>query len=309
MDSGTRVAFLEHYIACCYVNVQIEGGGYVGQVSMVNLAFHSAFPLSTALWWYPTSYALFLIFLPFLNAGMKQLAQRQHKQLAIICLVLWRFLGLIPKINFDLTDKSVFVFIYWYILLSYYRWHMKKISTRQCWIMLGIGAMTGAVWLLGTNLLFSLTGRMPQMQSFIFRHWRLPMMMMGFAIFLLVMRTEFHNRLINTLASSAFGIFLIHSYPPILLSWVHYNPLDKIYQGEFAFLHAMAVVLYVYVACLLLDLIRQALFRLTIDRRRGACFDRLYAWSVHRFGKRGEHLISVAGPSAGSKGDDSDLVD
>lgn len=93
---------------------------------MVNLAFHSAFPLSTALWWYPTSYALFLIFLPFLNAGMKQLAQRQHKQLAIICLVLWRFLGLIPKINFDLTDKSVFVFIYWYILLSYYRWHMKK---------------------------------------------------------------------------------------------------------------------------------------------------------------------------------------
>lgn len=110
---------------------------FTGSLSTRMLALRCFLPLSLNIWWYPTSYALFLIFLPFLNVGMRRLSQRQHCQLACICLLLWGLLGLIPKLSYNLTESTVFVFIYWYILISYYRWHMKPFSTRRCWPLIG----------------------------------------------------------------------------------------------------------------------------------------------------------------------------
>lgn len=280
-------------------------GVYIGDLSTTVLAIQSALPLSTTLWWYPTSYALFLVFLPFLNIGMKHLTQKQHKELALVCLVIWGILGLIPKMNFDLTNKSVFVFIYWYILLSYYRWYMKELTSKQCWCLVGIGVSVCVIWLLATNALFSFTGRMLTAQSYIFQHWRLPVLMIGLGVFLLVIKTEFHSWIINTLASSAFGVFLIHSYPSVWLFWTHRFPLAEIYQKQYAWLIAIGVAFGVFVVCLILDLIRQGLFRLTVDRHRGAWFDRLYNW----VSLKSRNTSNPQLPKPGAVGDDSDLVD
>lgn len=50
------------------------GDTYIGGVR--GLLFGSILPLSTDLWWYPTSYVIFLLLMPFLQSGLKNLGKK-----------------------------------------------------------------------------------------------------------------------------------------------------------------------------------------------------------------------------------------
>lgn len=239
----------------------------------------SMLPLSMDVWWYPTSYALFLLFMPFLVRGARALGRDMHKRLALICLILWGFLGLVPKINYNLSTHSVFVFIYWFILISYYRWYMHALTVKQCWRLIAAGVAVMLLYWSATNILFAWTGKMAKAQIFIFNHWKLPTMMIGFGIFLLVVRTHFYNRVVNFIAASAFGVYLIHSYPPVWFGFItKYMGVEVMYDSRFPILFGAAAIGGIFCVCLMLDMARNVLFHFTVDRHRGRCFDRLYAW-------------------------------
>lgn len=252
-------------------------GIYSGGISV--WAAKSVLPLSTGLWWYPTSYALFLLFMPFLARGVRALGCHMHKRLALICLTLWGFLGLIPKIDYNLSSASVFVFIYWFILISYYRWYMHALTVKQCWGLIGAGVAVMLLYWSATNILFACTGKMAKTQVFIFDHWKLPTMMIGFGIFMLVVRTHFYSRVVNFVAASAFGVYLIHYYPPIWFDCItKYVGVEVMYDSRSPILFGAAAIGGIFFVCLMLDMVRNVLFHFTVDRHRGRCFDRLYAW-------------------------------
>ena len=281
-----------------------RSGYYVGTRSSAEMLVRSTFPLITNFWWYPTSYAIFLLLIPFLNSGMKSLGARNHRSLAIICLVIWGILGLVPNMTFGLTT-GVFVFIYWYILIAYYRWYMQSLNKKQSLTLLLSGIAIELVYLIGTNTFFAITHKMPLAQLFIINQWTLPTMMIGFALFTLVNRVTFHSKTINIIAASSFGIYLIHFDRYVFSFWEHYIPRNAIFESPYAILLGAAWILGLFAICLVLDLIRQLLFRVTIDRNRGGCFDRLYDWISRR--KHKYHAFSS--PRPGAIGDDSDLVD
>lgn len=60
------------------------------------------------------------------------------------------------------------------------------------------------------------------------------------------------------------------------LLWVRLFNLENLYQQPLAILQMLGILLAIYAACTLLDFIRQALFTVTIDRRRGHWFDLLW---------------------------------
>lgn len=271
------------------------GGGLTRTVA------RSVFPLSTNLWWYASAYALFLALSPFLNEGLRKLTRRRHGQLCIVVLLVWGVAGLVPQVEFGLTDASVFVFIYWYVLIAYYRWHMRELDVRACWALIGVGAVIELVYLLGGNAVFMATGRMLGLQMFIFDHWRLPSMMIGAGVLLLVMRCSFHNRFINVLAASSFGVYLIHFYPPVFACWTSYLPLRGMFSSSHPILYGGLTILAVFAVCLMLDLLRQGLFRLTVDRHCGAWFDNLVAVVG-----RATHVHAMSWNTQGD--DDGDLV-
>lgn len=249
----------------------IYSGGGIGA-----LGVKSVFPLSLNLWWYPTSYALFLLFMPFLVRGMRSLGHDLHRSVAMICLILWGFLGLIPKFQYNLNKCSVFVFIYWFILISYYRWYMRSLTRDQCCGLIGAGVAVLLLYWIVTNAIFAYTGKMAGAQSFIFNHWSLPEMMIGFGIFLLVVRTQFHSRVVNYIAASAFGIYLIHFYPSIWSCINKYMGVNIVYESRLPILYGAAAIASIFCVCLALDLIRHVLFSVTIDRHRGRCFEFIY---------------------------------
>ena len=106
--------------------------------------------------------------------------------------------------------------------------------------------------------------------------WRLPVIIVGFGMFLLFNRATFHNRTIDRIAQSAFAVYLITDYAASeKLLWVRLFNLQDLYQQPLAILQILGILLAIYATCTLLDFIRQALFAATIDRRRGRWFDLL----------------------------------
>lgn len=236
----------------------------------------SLLPLTTDLWWYPTSYALYILLLPFLMKGIKALGYKLHKQLAIIVLIIWGIVSFIPKINFDLTTHSVFVFIYWFILLSFYRWYMKPLTSKQASLLIASGIGINLVYYLLWQLIGGLTSRGINYSTYLFTRWSLTTMMIGFGLFLLCLYHPFYNKFVNVIAKSAFGIYLISSYPISVQVIGTYLPLKALYLGSSSIAIACVCILIIFFSCLILDLLRQALFRVTVNKRPGLIFDTLY---------------------------------
>lgn len=238
----------------------------------MKLMIRSFAPMSTGIWWYATAYAIFLALLPFLSKGLKALGREYHLALAATVLGIWGLQSFIPGLQ-SLSD-NFFGFIYMFILISAYKWYMKPFSTRRVWLIIGIGlgffllytAMSATLSLMGHNMGIFITGS-----------WRLPVIMVGFGMFLLFDRVTFHSRIINRIAQSAFAVYLITDYAASeKLLWVRLFNLQDLLQQPLAILRILGILLAIYAVCTLLDFIRQALFAVTIDRRRGHWFDLLW---------------------------------
>lgn len=238
-------------------------------------------PLSFDLWWYATSYALFLLFLPYLSRGLQPLGRKLHGMLAASLLVIWGIVGIIPLIRFNLRKMSVFVFLYWFILISYYKWYMKEFSNKTCFKLIIGGLSFNTLYWLGANLLHKCTGKMLTLQDYPFDHWMISEMAIGFGIFLLFSRKQFYSKTINILAGSAFGVYLIHTYPNMGDLFTSFAPTAKVYSNPWAIVIAFLYILTLFAFCLILDLLCQGLFAITVNRQRGRGFEKFYTFIKH----------------------------
>ena len=238
----------------------------------MKLMVKSVMPLSMGVWWHATAYATFLALLPFLARGLKALGREYHLALAATVLVIWGLTSFIPGM-IGIND-GFFGFIYLFILISAYKWYMKPFTTKQIWLMVGIGL---GLFLLYTAASATLSLLGHSMGIYITGSWKLPVIMVGFGMFLLFDRVTFHNRVINRIAQSAFAVYLITDYAASeKLLWVRLFNLQNLYQQPLAILQILGILLAIYAACTLLDFIRQALFAVTIGKRRGHWFDLLW---------------------------------
>lgn len=192
----------------------------------MKLMVKSFVPLSMNVWWYATAYAIFLALLPFLSKGLKALGREYHLALATTVLVIWGLTSFIPGMV-GISD-GFFGFIYLFILISAYKWHLQPLSNKQTWILtlVGVGfvllytAASTVLGLFGINKGIFITG-----------DWKLPVVTIGFGMFLLFDRVTFHSRVINRIAQSAFAVYLITDYTASeKLLWVRLFNLKNLCQ-------------------------------------------------------------------------------
>ena len=240
------------------------------------------FPLSTELWWYPTSYALFLMFLPFLTAGLHSLGRTMHRNLCILCFVLWSVCGgLVSFISFDMVEQNVIIFLYLYILVSYWRWYGIAGEHRRDIALFAIGGgyFISVCSVIFLTLITVMTGRNPQLQTMTGQNeWMLPVMLIGFGMFALFKDWNFHSRVVNSLAKSTFAVYLISAHPgmPSIL-WGEWFNMTDVYGTLWLIPYMLIAGLAVYAGCTLIDYIRRGLFTITVDRHPGRWFNAVLA--------------------------------
>lgn len=246
----------------------------------MRLMVNGVLPLSTDLWWYATSYAVFLVLFPFLTVGLKALGRGLHRVCCMLCLLMWTILGgLVNFISFDMTAQNVMIFIYLYILVSYWRWYNADlISPRLAWIFIGSGFLISVSSVVCLTLFTQHLNRGFRQQTMMGQNeWMLPVIMIGVGLFALFKDHDFYNRFINNVAKSMFAVYLIAVYPPMAqILWVEWFDIRHVGGSIWFVPYGLSIALLVLVSCALVDYVRRGIFKYTIDRQPGKWFSVIY---------------------------------
>lgn len=269
-------------VLLCLIGFYLENRGLIGLSEYNKLAF--IFPLATGLWWYATSYALFLVFLPFLYSGLQKMGKKLHLSLVFIVLCIWGVGSLIPGVNFDLRDPSVFVMVYIFLLVSFYKWYMRPFKTATCWLFIAVGFTINLLYWAFPILRSHLMDANPNDQSnmiFVFSHWTLSEILIAFGLFLLFERLHIHSKIINGVAASTFGVYLISQHPIVTkFLWSSILSFQNMYASKFAVIEVLIVTVSIFSVCALGDLVVRRLLFWYLFRRgsKGRLFDRVWDW-------------------------------
>ena len=244
---------------------------FASKGALAKAGLSSVAPVISELWWYPTAYVLFVLLHPFINACLRACGERIHRGLALSAFAIW---GVIPF--FPLNMKlSVFLFLYQYVLLSYVRWYhddllrSRRLKTMLLAVGLGVGicfdsvmAVAGAIGKLGRNY------------TYMSQPWSFPSLFVALGLLMWAyQREESHSKAINIMASATLAPYVITKYTPLTLAVKHW--IDELTAGMnagFGLMLNVVLILVMFMLCIAIDLVRQALFRVTVDRKPGAWF-------------------------------------
>ena len=244
---------------------------------------YSIFPtISGREWWYVTAYVIFLLICPSLTKGLRAIGKGAHASLCVVFVIGWGIIaGLMPLGVLQSQYDGFINFLFIYVLVAFYRWYLDDFSARTAWLMVVIGASILAISILGIQLLGSQLGSdlLRSKSTYLSQTCvKLPMLLIGFGIMLLFEMKYLFNKVINSIASTTFGVYLIHEHQCVIDPlWRDSKfSLGRFYDSPYVFAFLLTVIISVFVVAMLIDYIRQGIFACTVNRKEGRWFYNLY---------------------------------
>lgn len=231
--------------------------------------FFAIFPIGSVRRGFVSCFLLFYLCIPFLNILIKNITLRQHRYLILLCLFIYTFLGMIPLIKVEMNYVSWFCVIYF--IASYIRKHEefneKPMVIRGRYFLavcvLSMLSVVGCVFLKKICLIdvhpywfmsdsYAILAVVTSICAFLyFKGLKIPT-----------------NKIINTVASSIFGVLLIHANSDNMRQWLWKDTLNVVeqYYSNYSILLAVLTVLGVFVACTIIDQLRIFVFEKPLFR-------------------------------------------
>lgn len=207
---------------------------------------------------FTSCYLIFYCFIPFLSILVKNMSKKQHAILLSICLL---FFSILPNLCVEYRFNYVSWFIVLFFIGSYLRLYepFAKFNTRKLAIAFSacIALSWLSVWLCS---FWASCLKWPIYHSHFMVSDSNKFLAVITAVFAFLFFKNLkikYNRLINTIAASAFGVLLIHANSDTMRSWLWCDTLKNVenYNGNI-FLHAFLSILLVYSICTILDFMR-----------------------------------------------------
>lgn len=202
-------------------------------------------------------YIAFFLCIPFINILIKNITEKQHIYLIILVSYIYIVLGTVPWFGVKMNYVSWFIVLYF--VASYIRLYSRKIfdsvklwlGISFCLLVVSLASIIVCVWL-GNK-----TGQfMPY--YFLSDSNKILAVITALALFLFFKNVKFQNRFINTVASSCFGVLLIHANSDAMRNWLWKEVLNNVemYNSKWLVLHAITSVIAIYVICTAIDSFR-----------------------------------------------------
>ena len=237
--------------------------GLIGVVKWRGIALISAwFPITFSTWWFASTYFVLYLIHPFLNMFLQKLDRLTYQKLLVMMLVLWCIIPTFTASSFQ--GNNLLWFVTLYCIAGYVSLYGldTSFSRKHCilmWLLFSFLRYMSciALTLTGTRISF-----VAEHTLFFYKRNSFLTFLSALALFLLFEKTRInYNRLINCIASATFGVYLLHD------NWMMrsflWNKLfnNARYQDSIIIIpYSLIVVLVVYVACTIIDLIRQKVF-------------------------------------------------
>lgn len=205
-------------------------------------------------------FLMFYLCIPFLNILVRNLNEKQHLKLLGLVFFTYVFMGTMPK--FSVVMNYVSWFICLYFVASYIRLYPKELFNKtKLW---GISTTLLAVLCIASVLCCVWLGdKIDRRMAYYFvtdsnTFLAVCISITSFMFFKNINIKQ--SKIINMIASSTFGVFLIHANSDTMRRWLWQTVLDV--KGVFALstpllmLHATLSVLAIFIICVIIDQIR-----------------------------------------------------
>lgn len=207
---------------------------------------------------FTASYLAFFCFIPFLNILIKAMDEKQHRNLLITSLIIGSLLQTF------LIAPSAFTYVGWFMVVyfigSYIRLYREDwFSNKKWWtiaaaisLFLSLASVVAGAFVLfkfGKNASY----------YFVADSNKILAVITSVSLFVFFKNLKFrYNPVINTVAASTFGVFLIHTRGDRMRQWLWKDTLNNVgaFHSDTFIIHAVVSVLAIYIICTLIDIAR-----------------------------------------------------
>lgn len=203
-------------------------------------------------------YLLFILFIPVLNVLVDNMTEKMHRYLVILCLFMYSILATIPRIEVGMNYVSWFIVLYF--IASFIRMYPNKItdSMKNSVILFLSSVLISSLSIITLFVLKHGNG-VYYAYHFVYGVNKVMAVVTSIASFLFFKNIKMnYNAAINRIASSVFGVLMIHSNSDAMRQWLWKDTLDNcsMYYTQWCIIHAVLSVILVFTVCCLIDQIR-----------------------------------------------------
>ena len=217
----------------------------------------SILPITVDYWWFASTYFVMYIASPFLNILLRNMSKQIYKYYLLIMFILWSLLPSVTTMSYQSNELWWFVFLYSiaaYIKIYGIRdFGIKTYAISSILVIVLTWLSVVVIDILGTrfSVFASYALHFYGMQN-------VAMLFSALLIFLLFRSLQIKNSMIiNEIAGTTFGIYLIHDHPSIRnFFWGRVFVNSEYVNAPFLFLYTIFAVFTVFFVCAIVEHIR-----------------------------------------------------
>ncbi len=217
-------------------------------------------PIPYEQYWFATTYFILYLFSPYLNRLIKSMDKAMHKKLILSGVVIWSVFPTFLDASFDFNYVGWFIILY--MIAAYIRLYPLKVKDIKRKSLLT--AAGSYLLLLGLIVGFDfLSIQNPNFQDFAVRIREvnsLLTLVCAVAAFLSFQNMRIQSKVINRIAATTFGIYLLHDNPIIRNTlWLKLLHGNSYIESRYYIWYSLAAVLIVFFVCSILEMLRAGL--------------------------------------------------
>lgn len=213
---------------------------------------------------FTSSYIVLFLLIPYLNLFIENISKKDLQKLIGLLLIVF---SIVPSISFN----TFFEYIGWYVTVyfigSYIRLYPCEYMTNKNKISLFCVITVLASWISIVILIYMSCkfNRHLPIYWFVMDSNKIMAILTATSLFILFLNIDIGSKkIINIIASSTFGVLLIHANSDTMRRWLWQDVCQNVrfFQSDKFVIHAIIFTITVYFVCVCIDLLRKLLVNL-----------------------------------------------
>lgn len=210
-------------------------------------------------YWFVNAFLLMVIFSPFINIIVENIQQKTHLIIITISTIILN----IPILNIEIGNFGFFVYLYF--ISAYIRKYLADFKFNNLLlnliIILSVSAVFISILLLDYLSLKNISFNHP---LYFIKERSIFIIIISISLFILFKQMKItKSEFINLLASTTFGIYLIHdNYLIRSFIWNDLLKVTQYFNSNLIYIMSILSILLVFFICSLIELLRRFLFKL-----------------------------------------------
>ena len=223
-------------------------------------------PILSNIWWFATTYLLMFALSPFINKMLHSCDESSHLKLIMGLIVLWVIVPFFTNLWVEFNNLIWFITLY--VIAAYIRMYPDRFKKKTI-AYFGLSFVFFAIMIAVTYIL-DITGFISEFWSIynpidLINTQNSPFsLVISFYLFLAFSKWNLkHNNILNIMAGTTFGIYLIHDHP-LVRGYIYSEVFDCFGHtfSDYLIPYVLAIAVIVFLSCMLVELIRSII----IDR-------------------------------------------